>query len=312
MSCLEQHDPSFWSYGELAIEGRNDSLSFKVGHLGANRQNEVFMVSVAAGDDLPVFVKPVFKRFLLRKAHCAKCLSPMSDFGMRTLYEFDESGRCSQDSYLACNCGYPVWGLDGGSTHALRAAMNRAEISWRRRQRIAAAGGTHRPSEILEVLALQKNRCVYCGAKFTDERPPTKDHLLAIADGGTDWALNILMACRRCNSRRGDIPFRTYCKLLSQKRNQRIVELLEKRLLATDFLKLPSEALISFDKGLAHHDPKHWRFLDIQSASAAARQNVTRNQLLPRTRRLILSRHARNVNYATGKRSKLTGVDNSE
>jgi hypothetical protein len=179
--------------------------------------------------------------------------------------------------------------------------MNRAEISWRRRQRIAAAGGTHSPSEILEILALQKNRCVYCDAKFTDERSPTKDHLLAIADGGSDWALNILMASRQCNSRRSDIPFRTYCKLLNQKQNQRIVKFLTKRLLSTDFLSLPSEALISFDTGLAHHDPKHWRFLDTQSASAAARQNVARNQLLPRTRGLILGRHTRNVNYAAGK-----------
>jgi hypothetical protein len=105
VSFLEQHDPSFWSYGELATVGWNDCLSLTVGHLGPGHQDEVFVASIPNGDDFPEFLKSVFKKCVFRKAHCVKCFSPMSEFETRVLNEFDESGRSSQNSYLACNCG---------------------------------------------------------------------------------------------------------------------------------------------------------------------------------------------------------------
>jgi 5-methylcytosine-specific restriction endonuclease McrA len=47
----------------------------------------------------------------------------------------------------------------------------------------------------------QYNRCLYCDEVFGVGLRPTADHILAIVDGGTNWAFNIVMACRSCNSR---------------------------------------------------------------------------------------------------------------
>jgi len=152
------------------------------------------------------------------------------------------------------------------------------------------AGGKHSATEIQEILALQENRCIYCNALFTGELRPTRDHLLPVNYGGGDWSLNIVLACRRCNSRRGTIPFRTYCKLLSPAQNRRILKAMAKRTAAIDFDRLSDEAFGSFFLGISHHEPRHGRYLDILSMSALARRNAATNTLLPRTPALFLKK----------------------
>ncbi|MFP5226882.1 MAG: HNH endonuclease, partial [Acidobacteriota bacterium] len=85
-----------------------------------------------------------------------------------------------------------------------------------RRETLRKGGARHSVDEVAEIVQLQENRCFYCNLLFDGTRgQATKDHLLPVTSGGTDWALNIVIACRRCNARRGNIPFRTYCTLLS-------------------------------------------------------------------------------------------------
>ena len=51
-------------------------------------------------------------------------------------------------------------------------------------------------------------RCNTRNVLFTKRTPETtKDHIVC---DGENWSLNIVMACRSCNSRRCDIPFRTH------------------------------------------------------------------------------------------------------
>ena len=141
--------------------------------------------------------------------------------------------------------------------------------------------------EIKQILKIQKNRCFYCNRKFGRERQPTKDHLLC---GGPHCALNIVMACLSCNSRRCDIPFRTYCKLLSTAQNKRILLCLSKRLLCHDFEKLGNVPLDAFLMALEEHNPKHWRYRNILSVEAFSRRNAGMNRLLPSTGAQILKR----------------------
>jgi 5-methylcytosine-specific restriction endonuclease McrA len=285
MSWLEEHDPSFWSYGQCETYGNYGNVWFKWARLN---EDWVFVCHVSEDECVPAFAIPVFNRHLFGKANCAKCLKPMTtELKTRILRDFDEFDS-GQSLYAVCDCNYPVWRFDKESMFSFHHSMKAASNSWLRKQRLNASEGTHTPKEMQEILALQKHRCLYCNAKFTNENRPTKDHLLAIVAGGTNWAANIMMSCRRCNSRRGDIPFRTYCSLLSPKQNQRILAHLRTRLLDQYFESLPDEMLRSFDTALAHHDPKHSRFIDIQKMSAAARRNAANNKLLPRTRRVIL------------------------
>jgi hypothetical protein len=303
MSCLKELDSSFWSYGNAAIMGAARSgVACTLGFLDQNREERregALVCHLDGAKELPAFLKRVFKKHLFGRAHCIRCLGPMATLEMRVLREFDHSGS-TESPYFVCNCGYPVWSVNVGTFFAFSGAIGPAETSWRREERISTAGGSHSPREIHEVLALQDNRCIYCNARFTEEVRPTKDHLFAVADGGTNWALNIVMACWRCNSRRSDIPFRTYCRLLGQKQNHRILTHLTKRLTALDILGIPAEAISSFDKGLAQHDSRHPRFLNIQNRSVIARRNAIRNQLLPCTRSLLLKKARANGKGAGG------------
>lgn len=162
-------------------------------------------------------------------------------------------------------------------------ALKKREKAWLRRQLLSDAEGRHTLQEIREILTLQEGRCIYCNVQFSGEIPPTKDHLLALVDGGAHWALNIVLSCRSCNSRRSDIPFRTYCTLLSQQQNLRIARFLKRRLLALDPLNFPKDALRSFENALRRHQADHWRYLDIQRGSVSARRNAAQNRLLPST-----------------------------
>jgi hypothetical protein len=112
-----------------------------------------------------------------------------------------------------------------------------------------------------------------------------------VSYGGTKWALNIVMACHSCNSRRGTIPFRTYCKLLSPTQNRRILRCLGWRITAMRPKELPDGIYAEFCDGIARHDSRHLRYRFLLKISAKARQYAAANRLLPRTPGLILQRY---------------------
>lgn len=68
------------------------------------------------------------------------------------------------------------------------------------RIKMAGAPGSHSNEEWLAVLADYNNCCAYCG---TDKRPMTKDHVMPISKGGSDYIQNIVPACKPCNSKKG-------------------------------------------------------------------------------------------------------------
>jgi 5-methylcytosine-specific restriction endonuclease McrA len=138
-------------------------------------------------------------------------------------------------------------------------------------QSLKEAGGKHTRSELQEILVLQEYRCIYCNVLFTDSVRPTRDHLVPVWYGGSDWALNIVIACRRCNCRREKIPFRTYCRLLSPMQNRRIVRHLARRIEAMDFENLPREAFASFHEGLELQEPRNGRYRRFLRASPTRR-----------------------------------------
>lgn len=143
--------------------------------------------------------------------------------------------------------------------------------------------------DIKGILLLQDNRCIYCNVRFTRKILPTKDHVSAQSWGGRNVDMNIIMACRSCNSRRCNIPFRTYCKLLSPTQNRRIILHLCRRLIAqSDHWSV--EGFTEFSDGLRFHDPTHWRYKHIQCWSTSARHDAKKNRLLPCTPNAIIKK----------------------
>lgn len=284
---LVEADPGFWTYGQDRGGWGYYRVMFTSGSLDANREDSVFVCYVSDLRYFPKFLTGTFKKHFFDKATCAKCLLPMLElkFGERNIVSGNKSER---NVYLECVCGYPVWRLGYDQQIQAHMSMMSAIRSYERRERVKTNGGVHSDEEIEGILAIQTNRCIYCHVLFTEMIRPTKDHILPVSMGGANWSLNIVLACRSCNSRRGDIPFRTYCKLLSRAQNRRILMQLRKRLIALDINAIEEEALKSFFIGLEDHDSRHWRYRDIQKISPIARRNAAANKLLPRTPILIM------------------------
>lgn len=57
--------------------------------------------------------------------------------------------------------------------------------------------------------------CVYCGRKL---KKLTRDHLMALSIGGTNFKENIVPACKKCNSRKEDEFTHIFLKHLNYKK----------------------------------------------------------------------------------------------
>lgn len=57
-------------------------------------------------------------------------------------------------------------------------------------------------------------RCAYCERDLRDARREevTLDHLIPRCEGGGNENANLVTACLRCNSQRGDAPWREYAQ----------------------------------------------------------------------------------------------------
>lgn len=79
-----------------------------------------------------------------------------------------------------------------------------------------------------DLLAQQKHRCYYCDDRFKGSgdknKAPTFEHLDKRAEGGTWHDSNIVLACKECNSHRGDVSpeeWKVVCKEVIQERKKR-------------------------------------------------------------------------------------------
>ena len=52
--------------------------------------------------------------------------------------------------------------------------------------------------------------CHLCSLPFTEDNPPTRDHLIPAAKGGRDGDYNIRLAHQSCNQARGNEPIQYY------------------------------------------------------------------------------------------------------
>lgn len=73
----------------------------------------------------------------------------------------------------------------------------------KRKLRLKAVPGSHTRKEWEDLLERHKCKCAYCGKQMVAELGPdqvTRDHILPVSKGGTDDIINIIPACRACNS----------------------------------------------------------------------------------------------------------------
>lgn len=68
----------------------------------------------------------------------------------------------------------------------------------RRRARHAGAEGSHTLLDLARIRRLQNDRCAYCSTDLAGAG--YVDHIVALANGGSNWPRNLQLVCLRCNS----------------------------------------------------------------------------------------------------------------
>ena len=76
--------------------------------------------------------------------------------------------------------------------------LNTTSVNNRRSRRIAAEG-THTRAEWLAIVARQNDKCLHCPQTGNLSR----DHIVPLSRGGSNYASNIQGLCKPCNSRKG-------------------------------------------------------------------------------------------------------------
>ena len=82
----------------------------------------------------------------------------------------------------------------------------RRTVEARRKARKKALPATLTVEQWEGILAAYKHKCAYCGKKETKKRPLTQDHVIPLSKHGGTTSDNIVPACGRCNSKKGDKP----------------------------------------------------------------------------------------------------------
>lgn len=57
--------------------------------------------------------------------------------------------------------------------------------------------------------------CAYCGATLEDGATLTLDHIIPHSNGGSTQSDNLITACRKCNSARGDRNVLEFCQAVA-------------------------------------------------------------------------------------------------
>lgn len=66
--------------------------------------------------------------------------------------------------------------------------------------------------------AAQDGRCFYC-EKLVSITSATKDHLVPKSKGGSNSIMNLVMACRHCNTAKGDMSKEDFFDLIKSRKS---------------------------------------------------------------------------------------------
>ncbi len=128
------------------------------------------------------------------------------------IYKKKKRHFCSMQCYSAFVQTLPFWEHNAyqgirnpGETkqvyHQRNCANNPKTIQHLKARRYArerGAEGSHSLKEWEDLKDRHNNRCLNCG----EEKPLTKDHILPLSEGGTEFIDNIQPLCRNCNSKK--------------------------------------------------------------------------------------------------------------
>lgn len=83
-----------------------------------------------------------------------------------------------------------------------RVKLHSKTANHRRRARMRNAKGSFTTNDVIRLLKLQKGRCYWCDENCKKEYEI--DHVIPLARGGSNYASNIVIACKSCNRSKQD------------------------------------------------------------------------------------------------------------
>ena len=253
-------DEAFDNYGEVVVSVYTCDLGFH-SFTESPCCDVVFACSLNKEASIPHFVLRHFRKHFFGASACAACQRPMVKASTCPI-SFAQLTESTSKSFIVCDCDHPVWRTTKDLYGRALDEMLRGEHIWRRAQRLRDAAGRHTEEEFRAIVELQRGKCLYCNVVFSKGMRPSRDHVVPLSNDGTNSADNIVAACRSCNSRRGDIPFGTYCRLLSLSQYGKTFRHLQRRIVA-DSRNRNLEQVQSFCTGITLDEPNHPRYLDI-------------------------------------------------
>ncbi len=100
------------------------------------------------------------------------------------------------------------WQLDNPSMNSVKSRNYYAKMR--------GNGGKHTHQDIIEMLALQANKCCYCGTVLTRKNMHV-DHIVPVSAGGSNGRDNLQILCGYCNRCKADRDELVYCKMIGIK-----------------------------------------------------------------------------------------------
>lgn len=129
-------------------------------------------------------------------------------FHERTLARDAAKRASNRGSYRAAAKRYRARNIDKCRADARRYQIAHPEIfkihSANRRDRVRAGGGGYTLSEWKDELAKHPFGCPRCHHPWSEALKPTIDHVVPIAKGGLNLALNLQPLCFPCNMQKGN------------------------------------------------------------------------------------------------------------
>ena len=148
--------------------------------------------------------------------NCDYCGNPSSD--KPSSYKKKKRHFCS----MSCYSGFRKHKLPWYEQHAYKGVRKKdetkqvyhrryvknnperiAHLKARRYARERKAEGSHTLAEWQELKKKHNNKCAHCG----EEKKLTKDHIIPLSKGGTDYIVNIQPLCRNCNSKKWNFVY---------------------------------------------------------------------------------------------------------
>src|SRR5581483_9820743 len=102
--------------------------------------------------------------------------------------------------------------------------------SWKPERRVKRRGKT--AVIVLTLIARDGNVCFYCGEMFTDDKPPTREHLVSVIHDGPNHISNSFLSCQQCNTEAGHLSAPEKIRMRDRKRRGRGSKLLADVLMA--------------------------------------------------------------------------------